>query len=122
MEYQNSSVKTLTNIGLFCREIDRQIYGDTRYLQLMEVVKEYPMTNYALYSDSILIKENLFMPIFHTMYLANGINAIILANTDDFWITEIFTNNIYYIIDQSNGGSRVENQKIKTIKHIREIL
>jgi hypothetical protein len=122
MEYQNLSAKTQTNIGLFCSEINRQIYNDIRYTQLIEVIQEGQNINYALYGDTILLKENLFVPMFHTMYLANGINSVVLASEDDFWITDLFTNNIYYIIDQTDDNTKVYKNNIKTIKHIREIL
>lgn len=123
MAYQNSLINTQHSISFFCKIIDNSLGNDSRYIQLLEIIKEYPLTNYAFYSDNIILKNNFFIPLFHTMYLGNGNHNVVLSDEDDIWLTDIFTNNKYYILKTNSlHDTIINNNKIQIISHLKEIL
>ncbi len=120
MEYQSLS-KNIRNIGLYYKFIDEKIFKDSVFIELMNLVstKEYKNINYALYTDSFLLKNNIFIPNFHTLYLSSGKHHIILNDYNDSWLLDIFPNNEYYIINNINNEP---NGKLKIINSIQDII
>jgi len=119
MEYQNLSKKH-NSLALFYKKVDENIFKENRFVQLMNsILKEDKMLNYAIYTDTFLLKTNLFIPNFHTMYLSNGNHNVVIEDENDLWMLEIFTNNKFYVLD--NGEFDYSKYNVKTINHIKEI-
>jgi hypothetical protein len=121
MKYQNSS-KKINELALYYNIVDEKIYKDGRFLSLMEVVNKKNI-NYALYTDNFLLKNNLFIPNFHTIYLGVGSHKVILDRIEDLWLVDTFKNNEYYfLLYQNSIEKEIENTKIIKINNIIEAI
>lgn len=111
------------NLGLYFHEITQQIYQDPRFVELQQLLSNKDNLNkyiYSLYSDTNLLTNNLFMPIFHSVYLASGQSNIIIESDNDLWLLGAFPNNLYFYMGDSDEEIR-KNPRIKIIKSITEI-
>lgn len=123
MQSPDSSKNTPLSLGLYFYEITQQIYQDPRFVELQQILSNENNLNkyvYSLYSDTNLLANNLFMPIFHSIYLASGQSNIVLESDKDIWLVDAFPNNLYFYMGEANKEVD-QNPKIKTIKSITEI-
>lgn len=121
---QNLS-KNSTNISIFCKTLTDEIFEDLRFVQLMNMLISrddlYKYT-YCFYCDSASLKNNLFIPIFHTSYLTSNINNVLIKDVDDLWLLDIFSHNNFYILkDQVINDYDFTKHNIKIINHISEL-
>jgi hypothetical protein len=110
------------NIALYYNEITQDILTDPRFVELQTMLSEKENLNkyiYALYSDINLLRENLFMPIFHSIYLGSGKANVILESINDDWLLSAFPNNTYFYM--GDDETTLNNEKIIKIKSIKEI-
>lgn len=115
------SKKYPINISLFFNKIDKSTMQLPIVQELLQITTSKDSINkyiYAFYSDTNLLSENIFIPIFHTMYLGCQKNNVILTDNDSFWLTEVFSHNNFYYY----GDETIESDKIKKISSIKEIL
>lgn len=126
MESQNLSTAQNINLALYYKSIDHDIFNDYRYISLMEILikdNNFVKYNYAFYTDSYLLKNNIFIPVFHTMYLASGSKRVVISNKDDVWLTEIFNNNTFYVLNnETDTEFDYESYGIEKINSIEDIL
>jgi len=109
------------DISLFFNILNNNIYKDNRFIQLLSLVNEDPRKyTYACYTESSYLKENIYIPVFHTLYLASKFHNVIIENINDSWLVETFPNNNYYILS-NNESELLESHKIKIINNLREI-
>lgn len=123
MPSPDSLKNTPINLGIYYHEITKNIYEDPRFIELQELLSESANLNkyiYSIYSDINLLASNIFIPIFHSIYLASGTTNVILESEKDLWLVEAFPNNKYFYM-----GENQEIQKcganIKIIKSLTEI-
>lgn len=125
MEYQNLLKPINNSISLYCKSVDEKIFQDFRFIDLMNLIlKEenlYQIT-YALYTDNNLLKTNLYIPTFHTMYLGCGNHNVIIQDSDDIWLCDAFSNNNYYVIADDKKTYDYSQHNIKIIERIQELL
>lgn len=121
MKYQNFSKKT-NEIALYYKIVDEKIYKDNRFKSLMELVNNETNINYALYTDNFLLKNNLFIPNFHTIYLAVGNHKVIIDKIEDLWLVDTFKNNEYYFLLQESAVPEIKNTEIIKINKIKEAI
>lgn len=124
MEYQNLS-KNTTDISLYYKYIDENIFNDKRFIELMNLVSDnnlYKNIRYACYCDSFLLRKNIFIPNFHTIYLSNNKHNVILGNPEESWLIDIFPNNQYYLL-ANNVTDQLDNRIniISSIKNLMEV-
>lgn len=122
MQYQNSQ-KTLNSIALYYRTVDESVFADSRFSELINHLcqdKNFLDYSYALYCDSYLLRTNIFIPVFHTMYLSSGNKNVILNNYEDLWLLDAFKNNTYYMIH--NDQYDLSQFNITSIPNIKSIL
>lgn len=121
----DSSKNAITNISLYFENITKNIFGDKRYVQLMNLLDSSDNTykyTYCLFTDANLLTTNLFMPVFHTMYMGSSHNNIVLQSEDDFWIPKMFPNNKYYYLSETdNLPESLEGLGISIIQNISQI-
>jgi hypothetical protein len=77
---------------------------------------------FAIYSDSSSMNINIFMPIFHTLYLGSSNHNVLIFDSEDLWLIDQFPNNKYYIIKTPKDEFNYSEFNIKEIKTIKEIL
>lgn len=121
MRLINSLNNQHTDLSLFSNILNDDIFSDNRFVQLMDLVEKAPNKYvYACYSESSYLKQNIYIPIFHTLYLASKHHNVILNNTDDLWLLDTFPNNTYYIMlaDKQAIDSKFN---IRIINHLSEI-
>lgn len=119
MQSPNSLNSQQTDISLFFNVLNENIYTDIRFVQLMSLIKDKPYGyTYACYTESCYLKDNIYIPVFHTLYLASKLHNIVLADTNDSWVVETFPNNKYYIISDMKNDKL---NKIQIINHLSEI-
>lgn len=99
-----SSKKLPINISIYSNLLNDDILKDPRVIQLLNIAHSQDSLHkyqYAFYSDSNELKSNIFMPVFHTMYLACSSNNVIIKGQEDFWLLEAFSNNRYFILKEN---------------------
>lgn len=124
MQPTNSLKKSPTNISLFSMSVTDEIFKDPRFVQLMNLlIKDKNLTDYTycIYCDNSFLRTSLFVPIFHTIYLSCSNNNVIIGNDKDLWILEIFPNNNYYILNNTEDTFDYSSYKIQKIDTIKEI-
>ena len=125
MEYQNSSKKTPINIGIFVKEANDKILKNKAFVEINEILlnKKEDIINYtySIFTDSNILKNNIFLPILNTLYIACKKNHIIIDDNDDLWLVDNFHNNEYYCFD-SSFTENMSVAGVKKISSIREII
>ncbi len=125
MQSPNTSKNTQPiKIGLFFNSLDNDSLKDVRYKELMSLMSEEKNLTqylYALYTDTNLLAQNIFLPVFHTIYLGCSSNNIVLQSLDDSWLTSMYPHNKYYYL-VTDKSIPVLNNKIHKITSIREII
>lgn len=117
----NSTNNENIDISLFFNILNDNIYKDNRFIQLLSLINENSHRyTYACYSESSYLKENIYIPVFHTLYLASKFHNVILENINDSWLVETFPNNSYYILSD-NKSELLQLNKVKIINNLREI-
>lgn len=117
----NSTNNKNIDISLFFNILNDNIYKDNRFIQLLSLINENSHRyTYACYSESSYLKENIYIPVFHTLYLASKFHNVILENINDSWLVETFPNNSYYILSD-NKSELLQLNKVKIINNLREI-
>lgn len=120
---QNLS-KNSINISIFCKTLTDDIFEDLRFVQLMNLLISrddlYKYT-YCFYCDSSDLKTNLFMPIFHTSYLASNTNNVLIKSSEDLWLLDIFPHNNFYILKDQTDNFDFSKYNVQVINHISEL-
>lgn len=115
-----NSLNKHIDISLYYSNINEDIFQDPKFTEVLDLVENNPNRYvYAIYGDNILLKNNLYVPVFHTTYLSCRKHNVVINNTDDLWLLEIFPNNKYYVV--SNQSVSVPNN-VKIIRSIKEII
>lgn len=120
-----SLLKNTINISIFTKVLTDDIFEDMRFVQLMNLLikkQNVHQYTYCVYCDSNLIKTNIFIPIFHTMYLSCQNNNVLIKDQNDLWLADIFKNNQYYVLKNQEDEFDYSNTQIKTINDIKELL
>jgi hypothetical protein len=118
MQSINLLKKYPIKISLYYNKITNEIFQDRNFIEINSILENKNNINkyeFALYTDLNLLKPNIFIPIFDTLYLASRTHHVILNSTDDFWLPEIYKNNQYFYVGDSADKS------IKSINSITEI-
>lgn len=103
MQLQNFTNNKNIDISLFFNVLNDNIYKDNRFIELMSLVKNDPYKyTYACYTESSYLKDNIYIPVFHTLYLGNKFHHVVLENANDDWLIDTFPNNQYYILSDDN--------------------
>ena len=125
MESPNLSKKTPINISLFYPVITNDIFNDHRFNSLLNVLIKLDDTaspyTYALYSDASVLTSNIYIPIFHTIYLGCTTNNVVIANDKDLWLLNTYSHNHYYIFDDEKDTFDYSSYKITKINHLTKI-
>lgn len=124
MQSINLSKKSPINISIFTSSLDDSIFEDIRFIQLMDILaksENLDKYTYCFYCDTSMIKGNVFIPIFHTMYLSCKINNVLIKDKSDLWITNLFKHNKYYIIVDDQNNFDYSDYNVIKINHIKEI-
>lgn len=114
-----------TNLALYYKSIDDSIFQEIRFVELMNfLIKDTNLINYnyAFYTDAYLLKANMFIPSFHTMYLACGNKDVIIQDKEDLWLIDTFSNNRFYIIENKEDTFDLSSFNIKVIPNIKSLL
>jgi hypothetical protein len=117
-------LKKHINISIFSRTLSEDIFQDVRFVQLMNILlqtKNKHRYSYCFYCDQYVLKTNIFIPIFHTMYLACENNNVLIKNSEDLWIVDTFKNNNYFVLENREDMFDYEKSGVKKIKNIKDI-
>lgn len=118
MQLINSSNNQYVDISLYFSNIDNNITNNKNFIEMISLVEQNPNKYiYAIYGDNNLIKNNIYIPVFHTTYLACKKHNIILDKQDDDWLIDVFPNNNYYMICDPYETKK----EIKFISSIKDI-
>ena len=125
MESPNLSKKTPINISLFYPTISNDIFNEHRYNSLLKLLTGLDDTAspyvYALYADASLLTSNIYIPIFHTMYLGCTINNVVISNDQDLWLLKTYSHNHYYVFDDPKDTFDYSSYKITKINDLTQI-
>jgi len=125
MSSPNSLKNMPINISLYFNQISKESLQDSRFVDLQNILSNpdnLDKYTYSLYSDNNLLAENIFMPIFHSAYLASGVTNVILEIEADIWLTEAFPNNRYFYMTKEDPPiTIVNNPRIRVITSIQDI-
>lgn len=126
MESQSLSKTQPINLALYYKSIDDSIFQEARFIELMNfLIKDTNLINYnyAFYTDGYLLRANLFIPSFHTMYLACGNKDVVIQDKEDLWLIETFSNNRFYMVENKDGDTfDFSNFNIQIIPNIKSLL
>ena len=112
------------NIALYFNEINKASLQDPRFVELQNILSDpdnLDKYTYSLYSDNNLLAENIFMPIFHSAYLASGVTNVILGTEGDIWLTDAFPNNRYFYMSKEPPATIINDPRIRVINSIQDI-
>lgn len=116
---QSTNLLNKTNhidISIYYDTIDERIFNDTKFKEMVTLIENQPSKYiYALYGDNNLLKNNIYIPIFHTSYLVSKKHNVIINDIVDLWLLDIFPNNNYYAMFDSNDS------RVKFIHNLTEI-
>lgn len=125
MKLTNLSQNTI-DVSLYCRVLTNDIFKDFRFVDLMNtLIKQVDRLNkyrFAIYSDSSHMNINIFIPIFHTIYIGSSNHNVLIFDSEDLWLIDQFPNNNYYIIKAPKDQFDYSKFNIKEINTIKEIL
>ena len=125
MESPNLSKKTPINISLFYPTITNDIFNEYRYNSLLKLLTGLDGTAspyvYALYCDSSLLTSNIYIPIFHTIYLGCTINNVVISDNNDLWLLNTYSHNNYYIFNNDKDTFDYSSYKITKINDLTQI-
>lgn len=120
MQSTNLSKKIPKQISFYYTLIDTNIFKDNGFIEINNLLSQkdnLSKYSYCLYTDTNLLKPNIFAPIFDTLYLASRNHNVVLNSTRDFWLVEMYPQNKYFYL----GTEAYENNKIQQITSITEI-
>jgi hypothetical protein len=121
MEYQSLSKKTPTSIGIFVQEAGETLLKHKAFVEINELLlgKKEDLVNYtySIYTDTNMLKTNVYLPILNTLYIGCKKNNIVISKDDDLWLKDSFSNNEYYCFD----FDFTENMSVAGIKKISSI-
>lgn len=123
MQSQNLLKISTANIALYYHQINETIFQDNRFTELMNFLlsdSNFMKYSYAFYTDNYMIKNNIFIPSFHTMYLSSGNKSVFIDKYEDLWLIDAFKNNEYFMIGQPKQD--VSSFNINIIPNIRSVL
>lgn len=121
---ESSSLSKIIDISLYYKSIDENIFKDQAFIELMNMLLKQELIykyKYAFYTDLYVLKTNIYIPNFHTMYLANGTHNVLIKDSEDIWLLDIFKNNDYYVLENSNDSFDYEKHGVKKIQQLKEI-
>lgn len=124
MQSVNLSKTSPINISIFNKILTDEIFEDIRFMQLLSLLintENICRYTYCFYCDSSSIKTNLFVPVFHTIYLASQTNNVLIKDHNDIWLKDIFKHNKYYILSSSEDDFDYAAHGIEKIEDIRHI-
>lgn len=117
------------DIALVCHMLNQEVYESPCVQEVVSLIydedfnREY---NYAIYTDEMPFKENIFMPRFHTYYLQSKTKDVILLDEQSLPVVEVYSHHRFYIYNNKNllekYNEQYENKdNIKHIKSIKDI-
>lgn len=124
MQSSNLSNNTRINISLYYKVVDDKIFKEQRFIELINLLLKEDNVfkySYAFYTDSFLLRSNLYIPNFHTMYLSTNNHNVVLSDEKDVWLLDIFKHNKYYILDNPKDLFDYSSLGINKIKNIKDI-
>lgn len=123
MESQNLS--KICDISLYYKTIDHNIFQDQNYLSLMNFIIQADNLykyKYSFYTDAYMLRNNIFIPSFHTLYLSCGQKNVIIEDYQDLWLISTFKNNKYYIVKKNDDEFDYSDYDIKIIPNLQVLL
>ena len=124
MQSINSSKKFPINISIFDSVLTDSVFQDMRFVQLMNLLiqsENVHKYSYCFYCDSAMVKTNLFIPVFHTVYLSCQNNNVLIKDQKDIWLKDIFKNNKYYVLASPKDEFDYTSCGITKIEDIKQI-
>lgn len=124
MQSTSSLKKYPIKLGIFTKTLTDNIFEDMRFVQLMNLLVQSDSVykySYCFYCDNSLIKTNIFIPVFHSVYMACQTNNIIINNSDDIWLTNIFKHNKYYVLSSKTDDFDYKSYGVNVIDNIKDI-
>lgn len=120
---QNLLKNQLIDISLYYPEVTSQIFKDGVFLDFIKSIEKdtVPTYKFAIYTDMNLISTNIFIPIFHTLYLGGSRHNVIIRTSNDLLLLETFKNNNYYIIENDSDTFDYRPYNLTKIKNIKDI-
>jgi len=84
---------------------------------------------YAIYTDQSFVKENLFLPIFHTYYLNSDKKSVLLLSPETYDMPSIYPHHSYFIYgdkektqkdfnELQNAYPKIELKQISSLKEL----
>jgi len=79
---------------------------------------------HAIYCDEMQIRENIFMPRFHTYYLNSDAKHVIILDEQMIDLPETYTHHKYYVYANDELFKKLSKscKNIKNIQSIKEII
>lgn len=124
MQSTNLSKKSPINISIFNKTLTDSIFEDMRFVQLMNLLikaENVHKYSYCFYCDSAMLKTNLFIPVFHTIYMSCQNNNVLIKDHHDIWLKDIFKNNKYYVLSAPKDDFDYAAHGITRIEDIKQI-
>lgn len=121
------------HIGMcYGNTIDNKALKDKYIQELIDLGGEYDFAmnyTYAIYADTNTVISNIFLPIFHTIYLNSSPKLIIIRNKDYADIMELYPYHSFYVCsdqytesDYAQLKDQFTNSNLNFISSIKDII
>jgi len=98
------------HIALAFSSFTNDQYKDIAYKELIDNISDNSFNlqyTYGIYTDHFMVKENIFLPIFHIYYLNSSKKSVILRQEECYDLPIIYPHHDYYIYNESNNHEQI---------------
>jgi hypothetical protein len=120
MQFQRPNPKK--HIALAFSVFTSENYKDVAYQEILNEINNnnFNMSyTYAIYSDQCMVKENIFLPIFHSYYLNSDPKLVILRSKECYDLPIVYNYHEYFIYNESPESSIIVDQMKSTIPNVK---
>ena len=117
------------NIGLAYSAFTQQSYQSAPFQQLLVMASDGDFgkrVNYSIYTDTLQVAQNMFLPSFHTYYLNSETKDVILMDEYLLELPEIYDHHRYYVFSDNKEAVKKftdkYGDKIKVISSLQEVI
>lgn len=115
------------HLGIACSVFSQDTYETACFQELVSLMLDDDFKRnvvYAIYCDEMIVKENIFVPKFHTYYLHSDTKDVVILDEKLIDLPKVYNHHRYYIYGNKKLLEKFEEQydNITYIESLRDII